>query len=148
MARSIPTWSFALVVVRLGHRFLMVHERKHGQGWYLPAGGVEAGESFVEAARRETREEAGVAITLDGILRIEHRPIPDGARCRVLFVAHPSDDTPPKQEADHDSLGAGWFTLDEIRALPLRGDEVLQLLEEVAAGAPVYPLSLLQPEWR
>jgi len=36
----IQTWYFALVVVRLQHRFLLVHERKHGQKWYLPAGRV------------------------------------------------------------------------------------------------------------
>ena len=34
-----------MAVVRLGRRFLVVRERKHGQGWYLPAGRVEAGES-------------------------------------------------------------------------------------------------------
>ena len=27
---SIPTWCFALVLVKRGHRFLLVHERKHG----------------------------------------------------------------------------------------------------------------------
>ena len=38
---AIPTWFFAIVVVRRGDRFLLVHERKHGQLWYLPAGRVE-----------------------------------------------------------------------------------------------------------
>ena len=40
------TWFFALVVVRRGDRFLLVHERKHGQTWYLPAGRVEPGETL------------------------------------------------------------------------------------------------------
>jgi ADP-ribose pyrophosphatase YjhB (NUDIX family) len=54
MAREpIPTWYFALVVVRRGHRFLAVREVKHGQLWYLPAGGAEPGESLAEGARRE-----------------------------------------------------------------------------------------------
>jgi phosphatase NudJ len=30
---AIPTWCFALAIVRLGRRFLLVHERKHGQRW-------------------------------------------------------------------------------------------------------------------
>ena len=46
----IPTWFFALVVVRQGDRFLLVHEAKHGQDWYLPAGRVEPGESLTDAA--------------------------------------------------------------------------------------------------
>jgi 8-oxo-dGTP pyrophosphatase MutT (NUDIX family) len=69
MAREpIPTWSFALVLVRLSRRFLLVHERKHGQLWYLPAGRVEPGETFAAAAHRETREEAGIDIVLEGVV--------------------------------------------------------------------------------
>jgi len=33
---AIPTWFFAVVVVRKGDRFLLVHERKRGQLWHLP----------------------------------------------------------------------------------------------------------------
>ena len=41
MARTpIPTWCFAIVVVRRGDQFLLVQERSHGQPWYLPAGRV------------------------------------------------------------------------------------------------------------
>lgn len=73
MAREpIPTWCFAVVVVRRGDRFLLVHERKHGQLWYLPAGRVEPGESFATAACRETLEEAGVPIRVTGLIRVEH----------------------------------------------------------------------------
>jgi phosphatase NudJ len=64
----IPTWFFALVVVRQGDRFLLVHEAKHGQGWCVPAGRVEPGESLFDAAVRETLEETGVPVVLDGVL--------------------------------------------------------------------------------
>jgi len=66
----IPTWFFAVVVVRRADRFLLVRERKHGQTWYLPAGRVEPGETLSAAACRETMQEAGIAITLTGVLRI------------------------------------------------------------------------------
>jgi len=143
----IPTWCFSLAIVRLGHRFLIVQERKHGQRWYLPAGRVEPGESFVDAAKRETLEEAGVPIAIDGVLRVEHTPHPDGtARSRVIFLAHPVDDRPPKSEPDRESLGARWVTLEELDQLDLRGDEVRDLFSRVASGAPVYPLSVLALE--
>ncbi|HEY9902957.1 MAG TPA: NUDIX domain-containing protein [Candidatus Sericytochromatia bacterium] len=140
----IPTWYFALVVVRLQHRFLLVHERKHGQNWYLPAGRVEPGESLVEAARRETLEESGVPVVIEGILRIEHTPFIEGmARLRVIFVAHPEDDTPPKSIPDEESLGAGWFSLEELESLSLRGEEVRKIFDYVANGAPIYPVELI-----
>lgn len=141
--RPIPTWFFAVVIVRHHDRFLLVHERKHGQLWYFPAGRVEPGETLAEAARRETLEESGIPVALDGILRIEHSVMPDGARVRVLYTAHPTTETPPKSIPDDESLGAAWVSLDELANLPLRGDEVARVLTEVARGAPVYPLSLI-----
>ena len=145
--RPIETWSFALIVVRLGRRFLVVQERKHGQLWYLPAGRVEPGESFAQTAIRETMEEAGIPIELEGIIRVEHTPSPDGhARMRVIFVARPADDTPPKSVADEESLQARWVTLEELEQLPLRGTEFRDLFQHVADGAPIYPLSLLTHE--
>jgi 8-oxo-dGTP pyrophosphatase MutT (NUDIX family) len=40
-------------------------ERRTGVRWEVPGGGQEAGESLEEAAVRETREEAGIAVALD-----------------------------------------------------------------------------------
>jgi 8-oxo-dGTP pyrophosphatase MutT (NUDIX family) len=143
MAREpIPTWCFSLVLVRYGRRFLLVHERKHGQLWYLPAGRVEPGETFAIAARRETMEEAGVDVVLEGVLKIQHTPLPGNARMRVVFVARPSDDRPPKSIADDESLGAAWFSVEEMAALPLRGEEVVDLAREVLDGALIHPMSL------
>jgi len=123
-----------------------VHERKHGSTWYLPAGRVEPGETFPEAALRETLEETGVPVALDGILRIEHQPRQGASRLRVIFVAHPASDVPPKSTPDRESQGAAWFTLDQLSGLPLRGHEVLRILRNVQHGAPVHPLSLLTAE--
>lgn len=147
MARApIPTWCFALVVVKLGRRFLVVHERKHGQLWYLPAGRVEPGESFAQAAHRETLEEAGIPIVIEGILRVEHTPLPSEARMRVVFLARPADDTPPKTVPDEHTLEARWVTLEELGTMPVRGPGVAALFEEVLAGAPVLPPSAFGPE--
>jgi phosphatase NudJ len=144
MAREpIPTWFFSVVLVRLGRRFLLVHERKHGQLWYLPAGRVEPGETFAVAARRETMEEAGVDVVLEGVLQVQHTPIAGGTRMRVVFVARPADDRPPKSIADDESLGAAWFTLDEMADLPLRSEEVVELARDVLGGALIHPMSLL-----
>ena len=147
MARPpIPTWHLTAVVVRRKDRFVLVHESTHGQLWYLPAGAVEPGESFVEAARREALEEAGIPINLLGIIRVEHTPRADSARIRVVFLAEPAGETPLKSEADHESLGAVWVTLDELHRYPLRAPYVRDVLEFVAAGGPVHPVSMIEAE--
>lgn len=142
----IPTWCFSVIVVKKGHRFLVVHERKHGQLWYLPAGRVEPGESFFEAAHRETLEEAGIPITIEGILRVEHSPGEHGSRMRVIFLARPKDDTEPKSIPDDESLEARWVSLKELDLLPQRSADVPRLFRDVLDGAPVYPSSLLGEE--
>jgi len=141
----IPTYYFALVVVRRGHRFLMTQERKYGATWSIPGGRVEPGEALTAAAIREVFEETGVPIALDGILRVENTP-GEQARVRVLFTGYPLDDTPPKDSADDESLRAAYYTIEEIRELPLRGAELGVLLESVLGGRAVYPLELLGRE--
>jgi 8-oxo-dGTP pyrophosphatase MutT (NUDIX family) len=143
----IPTYFFALVVVRKGHRFLLVHEKKHGGLWFLPGGRVLPGECLDEAARRETFEETGLRVVVEGVLRVQHSPLVDGStRCRVLFVARPQDDSPPRPAPDGDSLGAAWVSLDELDNYPLRGVEVREIFRYAASGPPVYPLDLLASE--
>jgi hypothetical protein len=56
------------------------------------------------------------------------------------------DDTPPKNRPDEESLRAAWVSLEEARQMPLRGAEVLEILQYVERGGPVYPLSLLTTE--
>ncbi len=147
MREPVPTWYFAIVIVRRGDTFLLVHERKHGQLWYFPAGRVEPGETLQDGARRETLEEAGIAIELEGVLRVEHTPAPDGsARCRVFFLARPADDRPPKSVPDDESLEARWVRPDELDQYPLRGREVATVIAHVAAGGRAAPLSTLVPE--
>lgn len=48
------------LVTRADGRVLMVREPRLPGWWLLPGGGAEAGESLVDAARRECREETGL----------------------------------------------------------------------------------------
>jgi len=126
-----------LVVVRKGDSFVSVLER---EGWYLPAGRVDYGESFRTGAVRETLEEAGIPVNLTGILRVEH----SGSRLRIIFAAAPSDDTPLKSVADEETYKAEWVTVNELAAKKLRNPEVLKIFTWAFQEAPLYPISLLE----
>jgi len=148
MAREpLPTWFFVLVVVRKQGKYLLVQESRHGGGWYLPAGRVEAGETFLQAAIRETLEEAGIPVNVNGIIRIEHTPYWDGStRVRVILTAIPTGVALPKSIPDEESVKADWFTIEQIDRIPLRGDEVKDILRHVHQGGMIYPLTLIVPE--
>eukprot|EP00128_Syssomonas_multiformis_P001312 Colp12_sorted_trinity150504_noHs@7025 len=144
-------YAFALVVCqRSDGRFLLVHEFANA-GFWLPGGRVDPSEKLWDAAIRETKEEAGIDVTLTGVLRVEYSPHRNGnfsyVRMRVIFTAKPKDETQrPKSLPDYESVGASWVTMDEIKRLPLRGSEPLQFCGHVASGGPVYPMSLLGGE--
>ncbi len=140
------TWFIALVVVRHHDHFVLVHEKKN-RGWYLPAGRVDPGESLEQGAKREVREEAGLEVELDGVIRFEFTPAfgERDARLRVVFVGHPVGGR-LKDTADHESLGAEWVRLADLDHYRLRSDEVRQLFEYVHDGRPVAPMSVLAME--
>jgi phosphatase NudJ len=146
----IPSHYFVVVVVRdptaIPSRYLLVHESKHGGGWYLPAGLGEPGETFEAAACRETLEESGLVVALTGVLRIEHTPMMSATRVRVIFLARPVDSEPPRAEPNEHTLGAAWYTLQDLDNLILRGPDVRVVLQRLEGGGTSYPLDLIADE--
>jgi len=146
-----PTYNFSVVIVQHSDgRFLAVNETRN-RGWWLPAGSVEPGETFVQSALRETLEEGGIKIKLEGILRVEHSISGAfGARMRVIFYARPLDNSPPKSVPDEESEGAAWVTYEELckmkKQKALRGDELLIWSKYLLSGGYVYPLTVLTDE--
>jgi phosphatase NudJ len=145
MARkAVSAYFFAIIIVEHQGRFLLIRESKHGRRWYMPAGGVEPGETLVDAAIRETAEEAGVYVRPKGLLRIEHSWGVAGGlgytRFRFVFLAHPVGSAEPKTFADEHSLEARWVSLDELKQYDLRGPDVVELFTLAASGAPLLPI--------
>jgi len=150
---SFKTYQFALVIVRnFDGRWLAVKESR-GRGWWIPGGAVDAGETFVTAAHRETLEEAGIEISLKGVLRVEHSLMgPDSARMRVIFYAEPKDQKQePKKVADKESEEARWVTLEELLKLGqerpgLRGNELLEWGAYLEEGGYIAPMGFFEKE--
>ena len=130
--RRVPSSFFVFVVVEHQGHVLLIRERKHGQLWYAPAGGLEVGETIADAAVRETMEEAGVAIVPTGIVRVdqEWHPAENGLAgwWRFVLRARPMGPLEPKRFADEHSLEARWVRPADIPRYPLRHSEVIDLV--------------------
>jgi len=143
--RRVPSHHVVFVVVEHEGHVLLVREAKHGQLWYAPAGGLEAGETVAEAAVRETLEESGVAVEPIGLVRVDqHWFVEEGGGLfgwwRFLVRARPVASLETKRAPDHHSLEARWVRPEQIADYPLRGAEVTSLVR-LALDGPIVPLA-------
>lgn len=140
-----PHLTVATVVVRDG-RYLLVEESPHGAAVFnQPAGHVEAGESLVEAAMRETLEESGFRVRITDLLGVYvwTSPLSGASYYRFAYAGEITGQAAPGAlDSDIDALH--WLTLEEIRARrkQLRSPLVLRCVEDHAAGKR-FPLDLV-----
>ncbi|MCR4618737.1 MAG: 8-oxo-dGTP diphosphatase [Lachnospiraceae bacterium] len=77
-----------LCLIQDGNRILLQNRvKKDWQGYTLPGGHVEPGESFVDAVIREMKEETGLDILKPRLVGIKQFPIEDGRYIVLLFKA-------------------------------------------------------------
>ncbi len=84
----------ASVLVDMGQDAVLLTRRSINPGfghWVLPGGYAERGETVADAARRETREETGLSVALEGVLDVyAYRP---SAVAVVVYLARPAGGT-------------------------------------------------------
>jgi ADP-ribose pyrophosphatase YjhB (NUDIX family) len=150
MIRWKPNVTVATVVERENDRgekqYLLVHETRDGNNVYnQPAGHLDEGESLVDAAIRETREETAWTVKITGLIGIYRFVAPNG----ITYLRHAFSARPvkyhPEQTLDEGIIEAVWLTYEQITAKQtnMRSSMVKQTIEDYQHGAP-YPLSLFK----
>ncbi len=132
-ARGLTLGVRALVVDENRRVFLVQHS--YVRGWHLPGGGVETGETVIDALIRELREEANIEPTapprLHGIFFNERVSRRDHV---VLFVVADFRQI-AAPVPDHEIIAHGFFDLD---LLPDDTSAATRArIIEVMGGAPV-----------
>jgi len=116
-ASSVPRNPFPtvdIVLYRPEQGVLLIERRNPPQGWALPGGFIDYGESAEQAAVREALEETGLAVRLTGLLGVYSAPDRD-PRFHTLSVAYIADADPDSIPcAGDDAKNAGFYPLDAL----------------------------------
>lgn len=138
-----PRVTVACVVEQEG-RFLFVEELIQGRlVLNQPAGHLDAGESLLQAALRETLEETGWEVEATGLIGIYQHDAIDRHFVRTTLAARPLRHHAERQ-LDEGIVRAVWLSREELLAsgTPHRSPMVLRCLDDYLRG-PLLPLSAL-----
>jgi ADP-ribose pyrophosphatase YjhB (NUDIX family) len=105
-------------------------------GWQLPGGGVEVGETALEALERELFEEGGIEIEAP-ILKSIHFNRRASRRDHVAFYLIQGFRQATPKLPDREIAEAGFFPLDRLPDATTPA--TLRRIAEVFGGAPVSP---------
>ncbi len=130
-----PRVRVAVCLTAAGRLLLVAHRKEAHRYWLLPGGGVERGETLVEAAHRELLEETGIEVTVGRLVMLCEAIEPGGRHLvNLIFTgtAAPPEAGPPSSgptpEGVLPPLEAGtdaaidevrWVTRDELLGLEL-----------------------------
>ncbi|MFC7397019.1 NUDIX domain-containing protein [Chelatococcus sp. GCM10030263] len=136
LSRGLTLGVRAAVIDERNAVFLVRHS--YVKGWHLPGGGVEPGETLLEALSRELQEEGNITLTqppaLHGVFFNGRAPSRDHV---AVFVARHFVQSTPKAR-DAEIVETGFFPLD---ALPADTSQATRRrLKEIGEGAVISPL--------
>jgi 8-oxo-dGTP pyrophosphatase MutT (NUDIX family) len=132
-ARGMTLGVRVLVLDQQGRVFLVKHS--YVSGWHLPGGGVEVGETALDAMRRELEEEGNITFNepplLHGVFYNQHVSRRDHVVVYVVRNFH----QPAKPAPNYEIVDCGFFDVNALPEGTTRGTQ--RRIREVAGGVPI-----------
>ena len=138
-------------ILRRDSRVLLVRQEKHGREyWLLPGGGVSAGESLVQALKRELAEEVGLdeELPLEGPVAIADSIAPAGSPAKhvvhIVFAGYLGDRSLERVTSKDSAVcNHRLFDVDELAGIVLHPP----IQRFLARWRPGDPVVYLGPLW-
>ncbi len=111
-ARAATLGARAMVIDGTGRVFLIKHS--YVEGWHLPGGGVETGETFLGALTRELAEEGNITVTAPPLLHglFFNKRVSRRDHVALYIVRDFRQDGPPVP--NHEIVAHGFFAPDAL----------------------------------
>jgi 8-oxo-dGTP pyrophosphatase MutT (NUDIX family) len=135
-SRGVTLGVRAAVLDADGRVFLVRHT--YVSGWHLPGGGVEPGETGLDALARELREEAAIEITGEARLHGVYLNLSASDRDHVLLYVVRDFRVVEAKTRDREIAEAGFFPLDALPEGVTAGTGAR--LDEIGGARPPSPV--------
>lgn len=134
------------VVCEKDGKLLMVEEKDKFSGAPVinqPAGHIEPGETFKQAALREALEETGYKLELEALLGLSCYPAPNGITYyRISFLAGCPEQM-PSNDIDKDIDAVHWMTVEDILAANNHRSRLVAMDVHRYLDGQRYPLEMI-----
>lgn len=119
---------------------VLLVRRHDSEMWGLPGGQMQAGESVTEACGREVLEETGLQVEVRKLISVFSNPhrrleYEDGRAAQAVVLTFEANPTGGVLRLSNETSAFGYFSLDEIRRLPLL-DNHLERINDAFANQP------------
>jgi 8-oxo-dGTP pyrophosphatase MutT (NUDIX family) len=93
---------------------ILLVKHTYSEGWVLPGGGVEVGESMLTALKRELSEEAGLECKSAKVLDVYHNSSISKRDHVVIYLVEDWQEEQAHERPKLEIAETAWFGVDEL----------------------------------